>query len=140
MLTYTDPDVVEQIRAIAPEGVDRIAEVAPAQNAALGLAVIRNRGSTAVHANSGGDHVTFDVSQHFSLDVLPQFVPLYTLGDDMIRAAAEDINAALAGGALAVGKEGLPLHRTDLAHKPDVRALAAEGCSDGRVMIDVSAG
>ncbi|TFD41654.1 NADPH:quinone reductase [Cryobacterium sp. TMT2-10] len=139
VLTYTDPDVVEQIRAIAPEGVDLIVEVAPAQNSRLDLAVIRNRGSIAVYANNGGDQVTLDVRQHFSLNVRYQFVLLYTVGADVIRAAAEDINAALVDGALAVGEEsGLPLHRTDLAHTADAHALVESGVV-GKVLIDVSA-
>ncbi|TFC36128.1 NADPH:quinone reductase [Cryobacterium sp. TMT2-14] len=140
VLTYTDPDIVDQIRAIAPEGVDQIIEVAPAHNARLDLAVIRNRGSIAVYANNGGDQVTLDVRQHFSLNVRYQFVLLYTVGADVIRAAAEDITAALVDGALSVGEEaGLPLHRTDLAHTADAHALVENGVV-GKVLIDVSAG
>ena len=45
-----------------------------------------------------------------------QFVLLYTVGADAIRAAAEDINAAVRDGALPVGEDsGLPLHRFPLA-------------------------
>ena len=138
VLTYTDEDIVAQIRAIAPDGVDQIVEVAPAQNAELDLAVIRNRGSIAVYANNGGDEMTLDVRKHFSLNVRYQFVLLYTVGIDEIRAAAEDINAALADGALAVGESaGLPLHRTDLEHTADAHALVESGVV-GKVLIDVS--
>ncbi|QYF72326.1 NADPH:quinone reductase [Cryobacterium sp. PAMC25264] len=139
VLTYTDQDIVAQIRAIAPDGVDQIVEVAPAQNAELDLDVIRNRGSIAVYANNGGDQMTLDVRRHFSLNVRYQFVLLYTVGMDEIRAAAEDINAALADGALAVGEPaGLPLHRTDLEHTADAHALVESGVV-GKVLIDVSA-
>jgi len=137
VLTYTDEDIVAQIRAIAPDGVDQIVEVAPAQNAELDLAVIRNRGSIAVYANNGGDEMTLDVRKHFSLNVRYQFVLLYTVGIDEIRAAAADINAALADGALAVGESaGLPLHRTDLEHTADAHALV-ESSVVGKVLIDV---
>jgi NADPH2:quinone reductase len=138
VLTYTDADIVEQIRAIAPDGVDQIVEVAPAQNAELDLAVIRNRGSIAVYANNGGDQMTLDVRRHFSLNVRYQFLLLYTVGMDEIRAAAEDINAALADGALTVGEAaGLPLHRTDLAHTAVAHALVESGVV-GKVLIDVA--
>ncbi|TFD46612.1 NADPH:quinone reductase [Cryobacterium sp. TMT1-2-1] len=138
VLTYTDSDIVDQIRQIAPEGVDQIVEVAPAQNSQLDLAVIRNRGSIAVYANNGGDQMTLDVRKHFSLNVRYQFLLLYTVGADVIRAAAEDINAALTDGALTVGEEaGLPLHRVDLAHTADAHALV-EGGAVGKVLIDVS--
>ncbi|MDH6236337.1 NADPH2:quinone reductase [Cryobacterium sp. CG_9.6] len=137
--TYTDSDIVGQIRQIAPNGVDLIVEVAPAQNSALDLAVIRNRGSIAVYANNGGDQMTLDVRKHFSLNVRYQFLLLYTMGADVIRAAAEAINIALADGALAVGEEaGLPLHRFDLAHTADAHA-AVESEVVGKVLIDVSA-
>jgi NADPH2:quinone reductase len=139
VLTYSDPDIVAQIRAIAPDGVDLVVEVAPARNAQLDLAVIRNHGSIAVYANNGGDQMTLDVRGHFSLNVRYQFVLLYTVGEDVIRAAAEDINAALAAGALTVGAEaGLPLHRFDLAHTTDAHALV-ESAAVGKVLIDVTA-
>ena len=115
-------------------------EVAPAENAPLDLAVIRNRGSIAVYANNGGDEVTLDVRRHFSLNVRYQFLLLYTVGDDVLQAAAEDINAALVDGALTVGEAaGLPLHRFDLEHTADAHALV-ESAAVGKVLIDVSAG
>jgi len=139
VLIYTDSDIVDQIRAIAPDGVDLIVEVAPAKNAELDLAVIRNRGSIAVYANNGGDHVTLDVRGHFSLNVRYQFVLLYTVGADVIQAAAEAINVALADGAMAVGEaSGLALHRFDLAHTADAHAMV-EGGAVGKVLIDVTA-
>ncbi|WP_141991471.1 NADPH:quinone reductase [Rhodoglobus vestalii] len=141
VLTYTDPgiDIVSQIRQIAPDGVDIIVEVAPAQNAELDLAVIRNRGSIAVYANNGGDLMTLDVRRNFSLNVRYQFVLLYTVGIDAIQSAAQAINVALGDGALAVGEDsGLPLHRFDLAHTPDAHALVESGAV-GKVLIDVAA-
>lgn len=139
VLTYTDSDIVDQIRAIAPDGVDLIVEVSPAKNAELDLAVIRNRGSIAVYANNGGDHVSLDVRRHFSLNVRYQFVLLYTMGADVIQAAAEAINIALDDDALAVGSEsGLPLHRYTLEHTADAHAKVESGAV-GKVLIDVTA-
>ncbi|WP_104081701.1 NADPH:quinone reductase [Cryobacterium sp. Y11] len=139
VLTYTDSDVVTQIRSIAPDGVDLIVEVAPAQNSTLDLAVIRNRGSIAVYANNGGDLVTLDVRKHFSLNVRYQFVLLYTVGAEVVQQAAAGINAALSDGALDVGADaGLPLHRFDLAHTADAHALVESGVT-GKVLIDVAA-
>ena len=139
VFNYTDADIVDQIRAIAPNGVDQIVEVSPAQNADLDLAVIRNRGSISVYANNGGDHVTLDVRRHFALNVRYQFVLLYTVGIDAIRAAGAAINVALEDGALGIGDEtGLPLHRFDLAHTADAHALVESGAV-GKVLIDVTA-
>ncbi|TFD51313.1 NADPH:quinone reductase [Cryobacterium sp. Hh11] len=138
VLTYTAPDVAAEIRAIAPDGVDLIVEVAPAQNSELDLAVIRNRGSIAVYANNGGDQMTLDVRKHFSLNVRYQFVLLYTVGIEVVQQAAAAINEALVDGALPVGSDaGLPLHRFELAHTADAHALVESGVT-GKVLIDVS--
>ena len=140
VLTYTDSAVADEIRRIAPDGVDLIVEVAPAQNSTLDLAVIRNRGSIAVYANNGGDEMTLDVRKHFSLNVRYQFVLLYTVGVEVVQQAAAGINEALVDGALAIGADaGLPLHRFDLAHTADAHALVESGVT-GKVLIDVSAG
>jgi NADPH2:quinone reductase len=138
IINYKDGDPAAGIRRIAPHGVDLIVEVAPAQNAELDLAVIRNRGTVAVYANNGGDLVNLDVRKHFSLNVRYQFVLLYTVGMEAVRAAAEDINAALADGALPVGEQaGLPLHRFALAETAAAHA-AVEGNIVGKVLIDVA--
>ncbi|TFC25136.1 NADPH:quinone reductase [Cryobacterium sp. TMT1-3] len=140
VLIYTDSDAAADIRAIAPDGVDLIVEVSPAQNSELDLAVIRNRGSIAVYANNGGDRMTLDVRKHFSLNVRYQFVLLYTVGIEVVQQAAASINEALVDGALAVGTDaGLPLHRFDLAHTADAHALVESGVT-GKVLIDVAAG
>ncbi|MDQ0756602.1 NADPH:quinone reductase [Arthrobacter sp. B3I4] len=138
IVNYKDADAAAQIRSIAPEGVDLIVEVSPAQNAELDLAVIRNRGSVAVYANNGGDTVSLDVRKHFSLNVRYQFVLLYTVGMDAVRAAAEDINLAVADGALPVGEDaGLPLHRFDLPRTAEAHAAVEAGVV-GKVLIDVA--
>ncbi|MCB5275371.1 alcohol dehydrogenase [Arthrobacter sp. SO5] len=139
VINYRDTQAAAEIRRIAPEGVDQIVEVAPAQNADLDLAVIRNRGSVAVYANNGGDQMSLDVRRHFSLNVRYQFVLLYTVGMAAVHDAAEDINAAIVDGAIPVGEAaGLPLHRFDLANTAAAHA-AVEASTIGKVLIDVSA-
>ena len=139
VINYRDTDAAAEIRRIAPNGVDQIVEVAPAQNAELDLAVIRNRGSVAVYANNGGDQLSLDVRRHFSLNIRYQFVLLYTVGMAAVHAAAEDINAAVADGALPVGEAaGLPLHRFNLAATAAAHAAVEESIV-GKVLIDVAA-
>lgn len=138
IVNYRASDAAAEIRRIAPDGVDLIVEVAPAQNADLDLAVIRNRGSIAVYANNGGDQVTLDVRKHFSLNIRYQFLLLYTVGMEAVRDAATDITAAILDGALPVGEaSGLPLHRFDLADTAAAHA-AVEADTVGKVLIDVS--
>ncbi|WP_346925969.1 NADPH:quinone reductase [uncultured Arthrobacter sp.] len=139
VINYRESHAAAEIRRIAPAGVDQIVEVAPAHNAELDLAVIRNRGSIAVYANNGGDQVTLDVRRHFSLNVRYQFVLLYTVGMAAVHDAAEDINAAIADGALPVGEAaGLPLHRFNLANTSAAHAAVEESIT-GKVLIDVPA-
>jgi len=140
IVNYKETVAAVEIRRIAPEGVDLIVEVAPAPNAELDLAVIRNRGSIAVYANNGGDHVNLDIRKHFSLNVRYQFVLLYTVGMETVHAAAQDVNAAMADGALAVGERaGLPLHRFGLSDTAAAHA-AVEDSIVGKVLIDVPVG
>jgi NADPH2:quinone reductase len=114
-----------------------VVEVAPAQNNTLDLAVTRIRGTIAIYANNGGDEVTLPLRATFSRNLRYQFVLLYTLGQDLVDAAAEDINAAVTAGALRVGEEaGVPLHHfvlEDLAKAHE----AVENGAVGKVLVDV---
>ena len=135
---YRTTEAAARIRSLAPEGVDLIVEVAPAQNAELDLAVIRNRGTVAVYANNGGDEMRLDVRRTFSLNIRYQFVLLYTVGQRELDAAAEDIAAAIEDGALPIGADaGLPLHFFDLEHTADAHA-AVEADVVGKVLIRVA--
>jgi NADPH2:quinone reductase len=136
---YTDPDAAAQIRAIAPDGVDQVVEVAVSANNPLNLAVLAPRGTIATYANDGGAPFTVNVGSAMHGNVRYQFVLLYTMGADAIRAAAEDINAAIRDGALPVGESaGLPLHRFPLAETAAAHD-AVEGGTVGKVLIDVTA-
>ena len=139
VINYRESDAASEIRRLAQDGVDLIVEVAPAQNAELDRAVIRNRGSIAVYANNGGDTVTVDVRGHFSLNVRYQFLLLYTVGQEALAAAVEDVTAAVHDGALAVGEDaGLPLHWFELAHTADAHAAVEDGIV-GKVLIPIGA-
>jgi NADPH:quinone reductase len=66
-----------------------------------------------------------------------QFVLLYTVGWDLITAAAADINRAIEDGAYSVGEEaGLPLHRFSLEDTAAAHA-AVEAGAIGKVLVTV---
>ncbi len=137
VVNYRTADAAAEIRAAAPDGVDVVVEVAPGPNLGLDLAVLRNRGTIAIYANNGGDTVTLDVRPNMVLNTRFQFLLLYTIGAEALAAAAEDITAALADGALPVGEEyGLPLVRFPLEATADAHA-AVEAGAVGKVLIDV---
>lgn len=138
VVNYRSQDAAAQIRRVAPNGVDIIVEVAPAQNAALDMAVAATRAVIAVYADNGGNRIEFDVRENMTLNTRYQFLVLYTVGEHALRAAAEDVTAAARDGALDVGEDsGLPLHifaldQTAAAHD------AVEAGVTGKVLIRVA--
>ncbi|WP_369056128.1 NADPH:quinone reductase [Kineococcus terrestris] len=137
VVDYRQQDVPAAVREIAPDGVDLVVEVAPAANLGHDLAVLRPRGTVAVYANDGGDVVSLDVRAGMVANLRLQFVLLYTVGQDALDAAVEDVTAALRDGALPVGEEhGLPLHRFPLERTADAHAAVETGAV-GKVLVDV---
>lgn len=138
VVNYREGDLVEKVRSIAPDGVDLVVEVAPAQNLRTDLRLIRPRGTIAIYANNGGDEVTVSVRETFSTNARFQWVLLYTVGQAALRAAAEDITAAVADGALGVGEaHGLPLHHVPLEETAAAHEAVEDGAV-GKVLIDVA--
>ncbi|MCW2764432.1 MAG: Alcohol dehydrogenase, zinc-binding domain protein [Nocardioides sp.] len=136
-VNYRESDPAAAILALAPDGVDIVVEVAPAQNNDLDLQVVRNHGTVAIYANNGGDEFTIPIRPTFSRNLRYQFLLLYTLDRDLVRAATEDVTAAVAAGALRVGTEaGLPLHHF-LLEETAAAHDAVERGTVGKVLIDV---
>ncbi|MGN8050542.1 NADPH:quinone reductase [Curtobacterium sp. 22159] len=137
-IDYHDDDAAEQIRRIAPDGVDIVVEVSIPQNAALVAQVLANHGVVSIYANNGGDEATLPVRPNMSINARYQFLLLYTIGDESLAAAAEDVTAALRDGVLPVGEEsGLPITRFRLEETAAAHD-AVEGNVVGKVLIDVS--
>ena len=138
VVNYRDSDATKEILAVAPDGVDIAVEVAPAQNIGIDLDVVGVHGLVSIYANNGGDEVTIPLRAAFGKNLRFQFLILYTLKDDLVRAATEDVTAAIEAGALRVGEDaGLPLHHfplEDLAAAHD----AVEGGAVGKALLDVS--
>ncbi|WP_205475195.1 NADPH:quinone reductase [Nocardioides sp. SYSU D00038] len=137
-VNYTVGDTAREVRAFAPDGVDIAVEVAPAQNVAVDLDLVKVHGLVSIYANNGGDELTMPLRAAFGKNLRFQFLILYTLHEHLLRAAVDDVSAAVAAGALRVGEDaGVPLH-----HYPLEQAAAAhdavEGGAVGKVLLDVS--
>jgi len=129
-VNYKVGDPAAEIEALAPDGVDLVVDVAPAVNNDLDRRVLRVHGTVAIYANNGGDELTMPVRETFSKNLRYQFVLLYTLAPELLRAAAEDITAAIEVGALRVGEDaGVPLHH----HALDDAAAAHDAVEQGAV-------
>ncbi|HEY2795280.1 MAG TPA: NADPH:quinone reductase [Micromonosporaceae bacterium] len=137
VIDYRQQDVVREIGKIAPHGVDMIAEVAPATNAAIDAQVLAAHGSVAVYANNGGDKFTLPIRALMTTNARWQFVLLYTAPRDAKEVAVADIGAAMLDDAIRVGVEaGLPLHHFPLAQTREAHAAVQEGAV-GKVLIDL---
>jgi NADPH2:quinone reductase len=138
VVNYHDADAGDQIRRVAPAGVDVIVEVAAGSNADLDQSVLKPGGTIAIYANDGGVPFAPDVRSNMMLNTRYQFVLLYTVGWDRIANAAADLNKAVADGAFRIGEQaGLPLHRFDL---DDTAAAhdAVERGAIGKVLVTVA--
>ncbi|WP_413105122.1 NADPH:quinone reductase [Streptomyces sp. Inha503] len=138
VINYREGDPAAEIREIAPDGVDIVAEVALGANLALDMAVLRTRGTISTYGNDGGRPVELDVMRNMVLNTRFQFVVLYTVGSEPLAAAVEDVAAAVRAGALPVGEEhGLPLVRFPLDRTADAHR-AVESGAIGKVLVDVA--
>jgi NADPH:quinone reductase len=140
VFNYRESDAAARIRDAAPDGIDVIVEVAAGANAELDQAVLRPRGTISIYANDGSAPFSLDVRRNMGLNSRYQFVLLYTVGWELIAAAAADINQAVEDGAFRVGEQaGLPLHRFSLEDTPAAHA-AIESGAVGKVLITVGSG
>jgi NADPH2:quinone reductase len=139
VVNYREQDAAAAIRQLAPDGVDLVVEVALGANAGLDVKVVKPRASVAGYADDGGGEVTLAVRDNMVLNTRYQFILLYTVGEEALQAAAEDVTRAVAAGALPVGEDaGLPLHRFPLAETAAAHQ-AVQGAVVGKVLIDVAA-
>ena len=139
VVNYRDADAVDQVRRIAPAGVDIVVEVAAGSNAELDQSVLKPRGTIAIYANDGGVAFAPDVRANMGLNARYQFVLLYTVGWDRIADAAADLNQAIEDGAFRVGEDaGLPVHRFDLDDTAGAHDAVERGAV-GKVLVTVAA-
>jgi NADPH2:quinone reductase len=138
VVNYRDGDTEAAVLAVAPDGVDLVVEVAPAQNNELDIAVTKVHGTVAIYANNGGDEFTVPLRPTFSKNLRYQFLILYSLDERFLRAAVEDVNQAVGAGALRVGEDaGVPLHHFPLDELPAAHD-AVEAGTVGKVLLDIS--
>jgi NADPH2:quinone reductase len=138
IINYRTAAAADDMRQLAPAGVDVVVEVAPAANAALDEAVLAPNGTVAAYATDGGSEVALSVRDLMTRNVRYQFVLVYTVPAAVKDRAVADVAAAAADGALQVGAEaGLPLHRFSLEETPAAHE-AVEGGAVGKVLIDVA--
>ena len=78
-VNYRDRDAAERVRAAAPDGVDRIVEVALARNLDLDIAVSAPHAVIASYANNGGDVAAVPIRRFMLPNMSLRFVLVYTM-------------------------------------------------------------
>jgi NADPH2:quinone reductase len=137
VVNYRADDAAAEIKALAPDGVDLVVEVALAENVAVVRQVLKSGGAVSAYADSG-KRLEVPVRPLMALNARLQFILLYTLSPAALAAAAEDVAAAVADDALGVGEEyGLPLVRFDLEQTATAHREVENGAV-GKVLIDVA--
>jgi NADPH2:quinone reductase len=132
VVNYRDGNVVEQIRAAVPQGIDRFVEVALDQNLELDLAVAAPQAAITSYAADESSVAEVHVRQLMAPNVTLRFMLLYTLPQQQLRAAIERTTEALAAGALTT----LPLHRFSLEQSAEAHDAVEQGAV-GKVVIDL---
>jgi NADPH2:quinone reductase len=132
VVDYRRGDAADQIRAVAADGVDRIVEVALAANLELDLAVAAPHAVISAYAGDDGDVAQLPVRRLMVANVLLRGVLVYSVRAEQLRAAIENVSAAVAAGALTT----LPLHRFSLDRVADAHDAVQRGAV-GKVLIDV---
>ena len=131
IINYREGDTIEQVRAAAPDGVDRIIEVALTDNLTLDMAVLKTFGSIVTYANQPQEP-TIPVRPSMFGNINYRFMIMYLLTQPMLDHAYGDITAHLAAGSLV----GLPEHRFTLDQTAAAQD-AVQGNAVGKVLIEI---
>ena len=137
VFNYRKQDFVDAIRLVAPKGVDIIVDVAPHANQELTQAIAAQNGVIAIYA-SDASAMSVPIRPSMTSNLRYQFVMVYTVPPEAKRMAVADVQRALIGGALKVGKEaGLPLLHFSLEQTAAAHA-AVERSALGKVLININ--
>ena len=131
IINYRDSDAVEQVKAAARAGVDRVIEVNLTDNLDLDLAVLTSQGVIVTYAADRPDP-TIPVRKLMFGNTVLRFAIVYSFTQSMLDAATSKISAALEEGALTP----LPFLRYSL-DQISAAHDAVEGRAVGKVLIDL---
>jgi NADPH2:quinone reductase len=132
VVNYREDGAARRVRAAAPEGVDRVVELALARNLALDLHACAPGAVVSVYATDEGGDLALPVGRLMGANLTLRFVLVYTMPVDALHRAVAEVGEALRGSALTT----LPLHRFELERIADAHD-AVEGGAVGKVLVDV---
>jgi NADPH2:quinone reductase len=130
VVNYRREDVIDRIRAWAPDGVARIVEVNLPANVALDIEVLADGG--VISCYTAPDRAVELTRSLMVRNAHLAFVLVYTIPLDSKLAAVADISQALRDGALTA----LPVHRFTL-HQIAAAHDAVEHGAIGKVLVEL---
>jgi NADPH2:quinone reductase len=131
VVNYRQPDAAEQIRAAAPDGVDRVVEVDLAANVELDLDVIAPHAVISSYAGGEDSIARLPVRKLMTTNALLRFALLYELTRGDLAAAIGGVQDAVSAQVLG----GLPLHRYPLAQAVEAMQAVEDGAV-GKVLVE----
>jgi NADPH2:quinone reductase len=132
VVNYRDADVVEQLAAAAPEGVDRVVELSLVNNLALDLPLLNRECVISVYSTEGGVEAQIPLWPLITPNAVVRFVMIYGVPADALAQGARRITEIAAAGELV----SPPLHRfplSDISHAQDAVAAGTVG----KVLLDI---
>lgn len=137
-VNYRAQDAAVAIRALAPDGVALVVDVAVAANAALDLAVVADGGTIGFYADDSGQELSVPVRASMTRNLRWIGILVYTLSEEAKADAVAGISAAVADGGYRPGPErGLPWHQYELTETAAAHD-AVEGGVVGKVLVSVA--
>jgi len=133
VVNYREADAAEQIRVAAPDGVDRIVELALQANLELDLAVAAPYAHIVVYADDVHPQATIPIRRLMVANLTLRFMLLYVVRPEKLREAVEHVQAAVAAGALTP----LPIERFPLEQVAEAHDLVEAGAGARKVVIDL---
>jgi NADPH:quinone reductase len=132
VVDYREQDAGDQVRAVAPDGVERIVEVDLDRNLELDLAAAAPDAAIATYSHAAPGTATVPVRRLMTANIVLRFVLTYTMPQPAKVRAIEDVSAALRDRALTPP----PLHRFPLERVADAHDALERGLV-GKVVIDL---
>jgi NADPH2:quinone reductase len=138
VVNYRTEDVVQAVKAAAPDGVDIIVDVNAPANIETDLQVLKPSGTVSIYAANPGESLNVPIRESMTKNVRYQFILTYTVTDRQKEHAVAAVAEALAAGALRVGDDhGLPLTRFSLEQTAAAHDAVEQGAI-GKVLIDIA--
>ncbi len=128
---YRAEDATAAVRAAAPDGVDHIVEVALGANLELDLGVLAPNGTVVTYAGSDPGPA-IPIRRLMSRNLTLRFMLIYTVPPAALRAAVEEVNAAVTAGDLTE----LPVIRYGLDQIAEAHRAVEDGAT-GKVVVEL---